>query len=158
MSGTSKRGAFTRRSLAALIAAAATMVVFVVMLTGSAGAGTYTQVQTLPVPPASSFAGSGGGDRWAVTLSSDKVFNVFHHNNGTRNNDNTSGVFCLDTLLAATNPNPYCGFTPLSGVGEGQVIYWGMLSAPMQVGSKVYAFNYVNGAAQGGPSGTGAQN
>lgn len=158
MSGTSKRGAFTRRSLAALIAAAATMVVFVVMLTGSAGAGTYTQVQTLPVPPASSFAGSGGGDGWAVTLSSDKVFNVFHHNNGTRNNDNTSGVVCFDTLLAATNPNPYCGFTPLSGVGEGQVIYWGMLSAPIQVGSKLYAFNYVNGAAQGGPSGTGAQN
>ena len=160
MSGTSKRGAFTRRSLAALIAAAATMVVFVVMLTGSAGAGTYTQVQTLLVPPASSFAGSGGGDGWAVTLSSDKVFNVFHHNTqmtvncnlqasatacwpcgaetvndgssqfstgmhrgaafdaatgklyiyGTRNNDNTSGVVCFDTLLAATNPNPYCGF------------------------------------------------
>ena len=208
MSRTSQRGAFARRSLAAVIAAAATMVMFVVMLTGSASAGVYTQVQTLPVPPASSFAGSGGGDGWAITLSADKVFNVFHHNTqltvncnlqatatpcwsygaetvtdgssgfstgmhpgasldqatgklyvyGTRNSDNTSGVVCFDTVLAATNPNPFCGFTALSGAGEGQVVYWGMLSAPMQVGSKVYAFNYVSGTASGGPSGTGAQN
>lgn len=209
MSGTPERRGLTRRSLTALLAAVAAVVVFAAILTGSAGAGTYTQVQTLPVPPASSFAGSGGGDGWAITLSSDKVFNVFHHNSqltvncnlqatatacwtygaetvtdgngsgfstgmhpgasfddatgklyvyGTRNADSTSGVVCFDTVLAATNPNPFCGFTPLSGIGEGQVIYWGMISAPMQVGTKLYAFNYVNGAAQGGPTGTGAQN
>lgn len=33
-----------------------------------------------------------------------------------------------------------------------------MLSSPMHVGSKLYAFNYVDGVAPGGPSGTGAQN
>lgn len=40
---------------------------------------TYSAEQTIPVPPASNFAGSGGGDGWAVALSSNQVFNVFHH-------------------------------------------------------------------------------
>jgi hypothetical protein len=41
---------------------------------------TYTATQTVPVPPASDYAGSGGGDGWAVALSNTQVFNVFHHN------------------------------------------------------------------------------
>jgi hypothetical protein len=41
---------------------------------------TYSQTQTLPVPPASSFGASAGGDGWDVSLSNDKVYNVFHHN------------------------------------------------------------------------------
>ncbi|HET9061022.1 MAG TPA: DUF6531 domain-containing protein [Acidimicrobiales bacterium] len=41
---------------------------------------TYTSTETIPVPPAANYAGSGGGDGWAVALSSDQVFNVFHHN------------------------------------------------------------------------------
>src|SRR5438046_272374 len=49
------------------------------MLAASAVAATYSQTQTMPVPPASSFAASTGGDGWAVALSQDKVFNVFHH-------------------------------------------------------------------------------
>lgn len=40
---------------------------------------TYTAVETIPVPPASSYQGSGGGDGWAVALSSTAVYNVFHH-------------------------------------------------------------------------------
>ncbi len=41
---------------------------------------TYTATETIPVPPASNFAGaSGGGDGWAVGLTSSRVFNVFHH-------------------------------------------------------------------------------
>ncbi len=35
--------------------------------------------ETIPVPPASSYAGSGGGDGWAVALSANDVYNVFHH-------------------------------------------------------------------------------
>ena len=40
---------------------------------------TYTATETIPIPPASSFAGSSGGDGWAVALSSNAVYNVFHH-------------------------------------------------------------------------------
>lgn len=189
MSRTSQKGAFARRSLAVLIAAAATMVTFVVLLTGSASAGVYTQVQTLPVPPASSFAASAGGDGWDVALSSTQVFNVFHHNSqlqvnchdqvsaaqcwpirnindgasqfltsghpglhldqasgklyiyATRSASNQGGVVCVDTAAAAANPNPFCGFTALTAAGESGSVGWGLLSAPMLVGSKLYAFN-----------------
>jgi Cutinase len=40
---------------------------------------TYTASQTIPVPPASSYAGSAGGDGWNVAVGPTQVFNVFHH-------------------------------------------------------------------------------
>ena len=40
----------------------------------------YTATITIPVPPSSNYAGTGGGDGWAVALSSTAVYNVFHHN------------------------------------------------------------------------------
>lgn len=43
------------------------------------GGATYSATQTIAVPPASNFAGSAGGDGWAVALSSTAVFNIFHH-------------------------------------------------------------------------------
>lgn len=43
----------------------------------------YTATETIPVPPASNFAGSGGGDGWAVGLTSNRVYNVFHHSGST---------------------------------------------------------------------------
>src|SRR3954451_10113806 len=45
----------------------------------SAAVKTWSASQTIPVPPASHFAGSGGGDGWSVALSPDSVYNVFHH-------------------------------------------------------------------------------
>src|SRR5437588_6740315 len=33
---------------------------------------TYSESQVIPVPPSSSFAGSSGGDGWALALSKDK--------------------------------------------------------------------------------------
>ena len=45
-----------------------------------ASTATYTATETIPVPPASTFAGSAGGDGWSVALSNTQVFNVFHHN------------------------------------------------------------------------------
>jgi hypothetical protein len=45
----------------------------------SAEVTTFTATEKIPVPPASNFAGSGGGDGWAVALSSEAVYNVFHH-------------------------------------------------------------------------------
>jgi hypothetical protein len=40
---------------------------------------TYSATETVPVPPASNFHGNGGGDGWAVALSNEAVYNVFHH-------------------------------------------------------------------------------
>src|ERR1700681_2684217 len=45
---------------------------------------TYTSTVTIPIPPASNYAGAGGGDGWAVVLSSNQVFNIFHHNGVTQ--------------------------------------------------------------------------
>ena len=44
---------------------------------------TYSATRTIPAPPASSYAGSGGGDGWALAFSATQVFNVFHHNTST---------------------------------------------------------------------------
>lgn len=73
---------------------------------------------------------------------------------GTRTSDSTGGVVCIDTTLAPTNTNPFCGFTALTAVGEAP---WtsglSAISAPALVGEKWYAFNYVQGAEA-----TGTQN
>jgi GDSL-like Lipase/Acylhydrolase family len=64
----------------------------------------------------------------------------------TRTSDNTGGVVCIATSEAATNPDPFCGFTPLTGIGEAPTD--GSISAvsdPAVVGQRWYAFNYVNG-------------
>jgi hypothetical protein len=39
----------------------------------------YRATQVVPVPPASDYAGSGGGDGWAVAVSDTSIYNVFHH-------------------------------------------------------------------------------
>src|SRR3954452_18315887 len=72
-----------------LFAAAAVLTLalaFVPARAGAAGGVTFTSTQTLPVPPASDYAGQGGGDGWAIALRPDagaghpaEVFNVFHH-------------------------------------------------------------------------------
>ena len=161
---------------------------------------TYKATETFPVPPASSFAGSGGGDGWAVALSPTSVYNVFHHSNvltvachlqsdatpcwspetitdagghnfatsgqpglhldqstgklyvyATRASDATGGVVCIDTTIAATNPNPFCGFTALTPVGAAP-LSGGIsnVSDPALVGSRWYAFNYVDASPAGG--------
>ena len=61
-------------------------------------------------------------------------------------NDNTAGVVCVDTTVAATNPNPFCGFTALTAVGDATNQGAGL---PMKVGSKLYAVNWVSGVPSG---------
>jgi hypothetical protein len=167
---------------------------------------TYTATETIPVPPASNYAGAGGGDGWSIALSNTQVFNVFHHNPstqlschnqsdasgcypvrtitdgsgnnfatsghpgmfldqntgklytyGTRGSDSTAGVICIDTTIAATNPNPFCGYTALTAVNDSPLSSGiSGLSTPMQVGTKWFAFNFVNGSAAG--AGAGGQN
>ena len=164
---------------------------------------TITKRETIPVPPASTYAGSAGGDGWAVAMTPTAVYNVFHHDNilqvachlqtdaspcwnpetitdtsgnnfatsgqpglwldqasdrlyvfATRTSDATGGVVCIDTTQAASNPDPFCGFTALTAVGDAPV-QSGIsgISDPVVVGARWYAFNYVDGASV-----TGTQN
>ncbi|MEI7859047.1 MAG: hypothetical protein WCI26_04365 [Acidimicrobiales bacterium] len=63
----------------------------------------------------------------------------------SRTVDSTGGVVCIDTTQAATNPNPFCGFTALSAVGDAPLNQsgWGGISDPVVVANSWYAFNYV---------------
>jgi hypothetical protein len=63
----------------AMIAVAGVTVATTAGTAVAAGTTTYSATQTLPVPPASNFAGSGGGDGWGLAFTSTAVFNVFHH-------------------------------------------------------------------------------
>jgi hypothetical protein len=65
----------------------------------------------------------------------------------TRAADAAGGVVCMDTTAAGTDPDPFCGFTALTGSGEASASGISGVSAPAQVGTRWYAFNYVAGSA-----------
>ena len=171
----------------------------------------YTATQTIPVAPASSFAGSGGGDGWGLVMTPTAVYNVYHHDANVivachlqsdasacpgwtspkvitgpplteggqavhysasgqpgmwmdevtgkfyvytlRTADNTAGVVCVDTTQPGEVANPFCGFTALTAANEGSNPGYAAVSSPLVIGTKWYAFNYVNAAPA-----TGAQN
>ena len=154
----------------------------------------------VPRHTAVSFAGSGGGDGWAVALTQSAVYNVFHHDSqlqvachfqadaepcftpetitdseghgfassgqpglwldqstgklyvyATRWSDERAGVVCIDTTEAPTNSDPFCGFTALTGENEAALEdSISNVSNPALVGSRWYAFNYVNGSTISG--------
>ncbi|HEY5173589.1 MAG TPA: hypothetical protein VIK54_17835 [Acidimicrobiia bacterium] len=68
----------------------------------------------------------------------------------TRSADQTAGVVCIDGTAPASAADPFCGFTPLSGVGEA-LIAGGIsqVSEPVVAAGNWYAFNYVNGSPAG---------
>ncbi len=166
---------------------------------------TYSATETIPVPPASHFAGSGGGDGWAVAVgeeAQEAVYNVFHHQGtlqvachfqsnaepcfspetitetgtganfstsaqpglhldlhtdklyvfATRTTDGTAGVVCIDTTLAPTNTDPFCGFTALTPVGQAPLTPAGISGAsdPVLIGTHWYAYSFVNDSGQNG--------
>jgi hypothetical protein len=167
------------------------------------GSTTYSATATIPVPLPSLFAGSAGGDGWAVAASATEVFNVFHHQPtlqvnchlksnaqpcwagpetikdpqnhefatsdapglyldpttgdmyvfAVRTTDSTAGVVCINTTLGvdADGSERYCGFTPLSAVGDAPLDLTATagVSDPVQVGSDWYAFNEVAGEPTG---------
>lgn len=189
-----------------LLTVAATTGVLLIGSAGSASANgsvTYTQQESQPIPPAQHYAGSTGGDGYAIALYNGRVYNVFHHqanlrvdchvqstaaacwstgpevisdNSGTqfrtpgeagmyldpatgklwvyaaRASDLTAGVVCIDTTIADTNPNPFCGFVPLTAAGDSTTGSNGrtQLSTPMLVGTHLYSFNYYPGAGATG--------
>lgn len=67
----------------------------------------------------------------------------------TRVSDSTGGVVCIDPSQAPAN-SVFCGFTPLSAIGESPINGISGLSDPALVGTRWYSFNYVSGAAIGG--------
>jgi hypothetical protein len=79
----------------------------------------------------------------------------------TRLQDKTAGVACVDTTQPATNPNPFCGFTPLTPANQANLVsaaahtQVSALSAPMLVGHRWYSFNYFGGQPA---TGAGADN
>ena len=69
----------------------------------------------------------------------------------TRVSDATGGVVCIDTNIAATNPDPFCGFTALDAAGDSPINGGiSFISDPMRVAGRWYAFNFVAGAATPG--------
>jgi len=68
----------------------------------------------------------------------------------TRSVDGTAGVVCIDTTKPATDTDPFCGFTPLSAVGQGP-LSGGIshISDPVIVGTNWYAFNFVDAVGTG---------
>ena len=78
---------------------------------------------------------------------------------GTRTSDDTGGVVCIDTTQPASAPGNalFCGFTQLTGPGEAVGGSTSGVSAPALVGTRWYAFNFVNGDAPGAGA-TGTEN
>ena len=74
-------GSGRMRRIAALVAAAAAVFTGAVTVAPPAVAGTtvYSVTQTIPVPPASNYTGTAGGDGWDVSMTPTSVYNIFHH-------------------------------------------------------------------------------
>ncbi len=74
---------------------------------------TYSAIQSVPVPPASHFAGNGGGDGWAVALSETNVYNVFHHQPfiGVACHEQSNAQSCAGWPKTITETGTGAGFT-----------------------------------------------
>ena len=69
----------------------------------------------------------------------------------TRASDETGGVVCIDTALAATEADPFCGFTALTPSGQSPLESGHSgLGTPMLVGNHWYSFNMVAGVCVSG--------
>ena len=101
--------------------------------------------ETITDASGADFATSGQPGLW-LDQASGKLY-VY----GTRTSDQTGGVVCIDTVAAATVTDPFCGFTPLTAIGEAPLNQGiSAISAPAAVDGRWYAFNYVEGSAVSG--------
>ncbi len=96
----------------------------------------------------------GSGDNFATSIGPGLYLNqgtghlyVF----AVRTSDSTAGVVCIDTTkpASATGAQLFCGFTPLSAVGDAPISSTAGVSAPVQIGTNWYSFNEVVGAGTG---------
>ena len=106
-----------------------------------ADAAVYTQQITLPTPPSSQFATSGGGDGWDVALSSTQVFNVFHHNSQltVACHKQTDASQCWPTLTRTVTDGTSAFSTP----GHSSVVY-------NEATNKLYVYATRNANTQAG--------
>ncbi len=120
------------RRVLALIAALAAGLVGVLATAPPAVAGStvYSVTQTIPVPPASNYAGVGGGDGWDLSFTSDSVYNVFHHqgslNFACHKQSDASACYPARTLTDAGNNNfasPGMSATYIDPVAQKMYIY-----------------------------------
>lgn len=79
-----ERRAVRTGSMVVVAAAFALVASIAGMGASSAATVTFKAEVTIPVAPASDFAGSGGGDGYDVSLTPDAVYNVYHHNSEMR--------------------------------------------------------------------------
>jgi hypothetical protein len=107
----------------------------------------WTSYKTVTDASGNAFATSGQPGLW-MDQANGHLF-VF----ATRSSDNTAGVVCIDTTLPAAATDLFCGYTPLTAPGDSALV-GGISGAsdPVQVGNKLYAFNYQ--ATTGVPTGT----
>ena len=94
----------------------------------------------------------GSGDNFATSGQPGMYLDQAHgklYVYATRSSDDTAGVVCVDVSNPTADPT-FCGFTALSAVGAGYVSGNGAISDPMQVGTKLYAFNYFPSAGVAG--------
>jgi hypothetical protein len=109
VNGRLKRG----RTAAAVTALACLAMLGVMTASAAAETATFSATETIPVPPASHFAGSGGGDGWAVALSDEAVYNVFHHESylGVACHLQSTAEPCEGWPKTITEPGSGNGFT-----------------------------------------------
>lgn len=76
----------------------------------------YSATETIPVPPESTYRGAGGGDGWAIALTDDSVYNVFHHASTLRvachRQLDASACYSPKTIMDATGSNFTTGNHP----------------------------------------------
>ncbi len=66
---------------------------------------------------------------------------------GRRNNDQTTGIVCFDTVAAEGAGSPFCGFTALTPAGDAQQP---SMSNPIVIGQRLYTLNPQNAAGDPG--------
>ncbi len=103
------------------------------------------------------------GDNFAVSAQpavwiDQTTGDLYVYATATGSNDNaTAGVVCVDTSSNA--PDPFCGFTPLSAVGDAPTQSGiSAVSSGVIVGTNFYAFNYVSTGADSPAAGLGTTN
>ena len=117
---------------------------------------------SFPVTITDNSADAYAGDNFAVSAQpalwiDETTGDLYVYATATGADNGTAGVVCVDTSSTATDP--FCGFTPLSAVGDAPTQQGiSNISAGVVVGGNFYAFNYVSTNADFPAAGLGTTN